>query len=331
MERQEGFATSHDGAKIYYLQEYKKGGVPLVFCDGVGCDQYIWKYLREYLRPHYRLIFWNYRGHGASPNPRSYDELTIENCVEDLRAVLDALKIQKAVFLGHSMGVQVILEFCHRNPDRVLGLVPVCGSYGHLLNTFFDTPVLKWIVPPLTLLFKRRNPLFDLFRKAVFPTRFSYWVGKAAHFGMSDQFLRFEDLMPYMRDLSEIDFGVFLSMMKNAGKHTAKSYLQEIQSPTLIIAGEEDTFTPLWLSVRMHERIPHSEFQLIPRGQHTGPLEHPDLVNLRVEKFLKERIEPLAPRKKKVSRKKVIESVVHAEEEEEEFEDPKDMAIRLVL
>lgn len=325
MERQEGFATSRDGAKIYYLRECKEEGTPLVFCDGVGCDQYIWKYAREHFRPHYRLIFWNYRGHGASPNPRSYEELTIENCVEDLKAVLDALNIQKAVLLGHSMGVQVILEFYHRYPDRVLGLVPICGSYGHLLNTFFDTPVLKWVVPPLASIFKRRHLLFDVFRKLVFPTRLSYWVGKAANFGMSDKLLRIEDLMPYMRDLSEIDFGVFLHMMQGAGKHTAKPYLQEIQAPTLIIAGEEDTFTPLWLSIRMHELIPNSEFQLLPKGQHTGPLEHPDLVNLRIEKFLKERIGPLLRVKKRVSRKKAVELV-----DEEEFEDPETMAVRLV-
>lgn len=294
--RQEGFATSHDGARIYFLREGERGGIPLIFCDGVGCNQYVWKYLREYFKPNYDLIFWNYRGHGSSPNPKSYEELTIENCAEDLKAVMDHLKLSKAVILGHSMGVQVLLEFYHRYPKKVLALVPMCGSYGNLLDTFFDTPILKVIVPPLAAIFRRRYTLFDFFRKVVFPTRLSYLVAKWGNFGMSDKLLRYEDLMPYMRELSEIDFGVFLNMMKNAGAHSAKSYLHEVEVPTLIFASEEDTFTPLWLSARMHELIPASEFQLLPKGQHTGPLEHADLVNLRLEKFLKERVAPRSRR-----------------------------------
>jgi len=320
--RQEGLVTSHDGAKIYYLREGKRGGIPLVFCDGVGCDQYIWKYLREYSKEDYDLIFWNYRGHGSSPNPRSYEDLTIENCAEDLKAILDHLKIDKAVLLGHSMGVQVLLEFYHRYPQRAWALIPICGSYGNLLDAFYDTPILKLIVPALAFTFRRKYTLFDLFRKTFFPTRITYWIGKYSNMGMSDKLLRYEDLMPYMRELAEIDFGVFLNMMQNAGRHSAKTYLHEIEVPTLIIASEEDTFTPLWLSARMHELIPGSEFQLLPKGQHTGPLEHADLVNLRIEKFLKEKVEPLVRKKKKRKGTKKRDTKVKKDSEEQADELP---------
>jgi pimeloyl-ACP methyl ester carboxylesterase len=42
--------------------------------------------------------------------------------------------------MGHSMGVQLALEFHRRHPERVQALVLVCGSPGHLLDIFHDTP-----------------------------------------------------------------------------------------------------------------------------------------------------------------------------------------------
>ena len=56
--------------------------------------------------------------------------------------------------------------------------------------------------------------------------------------------------------------------------------------PTLIIAGEKDTFTPMWLSEKMAEMLPNSELMVVPTGSHTGPIEMPQLCNLRVERWL---------------------------------------------
>ena len=54
------------------------------------------------------------------------------------------------------------------------------------------------------------------------------------------------------------------------------------------MAGELDTFTPLWLSEKMHRLIPDSELLVLRAGSHTGPIEHPDLVNFRLEAWLNE-------------------------------------------
>jgi pimeloyl-ACP methyl ester carboxylesterase len=44
----------------------------------------------------------------------------------------------------------------------------------------------------------------------------------------------------------------------------------------------------MWLSVKMHAAIPGSELLVLPGGTHVGPLEHPDLVALRLEKYLRD-------------------------------------------
>src|SRR5262245_31814406 len=70
MER-ERFISSFDGASLYTADS--GAGMPVVLCDGLGCDGYIWKYIRPQLAERYHVVRWNYRGHGLSPVPASLD------------------------------------------------------------------------------------------------------------------------------------------------------------------------------------------------------------------------------------------------------------------
>ncbi len=51
----------------------------------------------------------HYRGHGRTPAPRDPARITIENLADDVASVLDDALIERAVVIGHSMGVQVAL------------------------------------------------------------------------------------------------------------------------------------------------------------------------------------------------------------------------------
>ena len=79
---------------------------------------------------------------------------------DDLNRVMDAAGIEQAVLFGHSMGVQVALEFHRRYAHRVKGLVLICGSYGTPLDTFHDG---NWL--------KRALPLHPLHRWSASPSR----------------------------------------------------------------------------------------------------------------------------------------------------------------
>src|SRR2546428_815329 len=73
---------------------------------------------------------------------------------------------------------------------------------------------------------------------------------------------------------------------RHASEHPAFGHLPHVNVPTLIVAGTEDTFTPYWLSQEMHSRIPDAELLTVPGGTHVAPIEHPELITLRLEKFL---------------------------------------------
>ncbi|MBK7975953.1 MAG: alpha/beta hydrolase [Deltaproteobacteria bacterium] len=59
-----------------------------------------------------------------------------------------------------------------------------------------------------------------------------------------------------------------------------------VRVPTLIVAGEKDPFTPPAVAWEMHREIRGSEILVVPNGTHVAQVEHPDLVALRIEKFL---------------------------------------------
>src|SRR2546430_2429662 len=98
--------------------------------------------------------------------------------------------------------------------------------------------------------------------------------------------VRREHFAPYFAHLSAIDPRLFLGMLKHASEHSAFDHLPRVDVPTLIVAGTHDTFTPYWLSQEMYDRIPGAEMLTVPGGSHIAPLEQPELITLRLEKWL---------------------------------------------
>lgn len=276
---------SFDGTPIWYRQ-IGSGEPTLVLCDGVGCAGYVWKYFIPHFENRYRLIHWNYRGHGNSGTPENLQNLGVEECAEDLLVVLDHAGVtQPVVLLGHSMGVQVIFEFYHRHPERVRALVPVTGSYGKAIDHVHDTSLIKRLFPMIRYFAGHFNPILKSFWEKLVKSEFAYWY--ACSFEITEGLIKKEDFFPYLEDLSRMDPEIFFRTLAGASRHTAEAYLPEIKVPTLIVGGEADQFTPYWISKRMHAMIPNSELLTLPMGSHTGPLELPELTNLRIEKFLK--------------------------------------------
>jgi pimeloyl-ACP methyl ester carboxylesterase len=282
----DGQTTSADGTRIHHYT-LGDGAPALVLCDGLGCDGYIWKYLAADLAADFRVVRWHYRGHGSSAPPADRSRMRIADLCDDLVAVLDALGIPQAVLVGHSLGVQVILEFHRRHPGRVIALVPICGSYGRPVDTFRDSGLLRLTFPLIHGAF-HRFPQAAQRVWGILDSELAYQVGMQTE--VNGDLMRREDFRPYLRHLANMDVRLFTDLLKDAAEHDGLAHLAEIDVPTLIVAGERDAFTPYWLSTVMHARILGSELCTVPTGTHTAPIEMPELVNLRVRRFLEERV-----------------------------------------
>ena len=85
---------------------------------------------------------------------------------------------------------------------------------------------------------------------------------------------------------------MFLAMLRLAGEHSAEDLLGVIDVPAIVIAAERDTFTPAALAKHMAEAIPGGELFELRGASHAAPVEQPVAVELRVDKFLDERVLP---------------------------------------
>jgi pimeloyl-ACP methyl ester carboxylesterase len=276
-----------DGAELHVEVE-GRGRSTLVLCDGLACDGFAWKYLRPALAEHHRVVHWMYRGHGASPLPPPGVAPSIPQFADDLAAVLDAVRVRSAVLVGHSMGVQLALEFHRLHPARARALVLVSGSPGHPLDTFHDTTLLRRALPSL----RRGAERFP--RMAAALTRVGVRSGLAMEVAMSVEvnasLLRRADLQPYFEHVERMDPRFFLRSMQAAAEHGAEDHLSAVDVPTLVVAGDRDRFTPTWLSRRMALEIPSAELFLVRGGSHTALLERPEEVNRAVLDFLHRRV-----------------------------------------
>jgi len=279
-----------DGARIYF-QVHGEGEPGMVLCDGLGCDGFVWKYLLPDLAKRFRVLRWHYRGHGKSTVPEDRDKLGMLYTCEDLDQVMAHVGMERAVIFGHSMGVQVSLEFQRRYPQRCVGLSLLCGSYGNVLDTFHDDTVLKRAFPLLKRLIEAfPAPAARLTRMAL-STELAVKV--ALEMGeMDKQQIRKEDVRPYFDHLSKMDPVIFARSLDSLAEHSAWEHLPHIDVPVLIVGGEKDSFTPVWLSRRMADAIPHAELVMVPNGTHTLPLERPELISEKVNAFIDQRVLP---------------------------------------
>jgi len=106
---------------------YEQGeGIPVVFCHGFPELAFSWRHQMKGLSAAgFRCIAPDQRGYGLTDrpdDPKSYD---IKHLVDDMAGMLDALEIEKAVFVGHDWGGGVVWAMAHIHPDRCLGVVGV--------------------------------------------------------------------------------------------------------------------------------------------------------------------------------------------------------------
>jgi pimeloyl-ACP methyl ester carboxylesterase len=182
------------------------------------------------------------------------------------------------------MGVQVGLEVYRRRPGAIRALVLVCGTYGRPFETAFNWKGSGLLLPAAARAFSRIPAgAFWIGRSRGVHPRFFGWARRAGLVaGCID-----EDL--FSRLLSEFgdqDIRVYTTLLRELGEHDATDVLVDVSVPTLIVAGEADHFTPRRVAEKMARRIRGAEMTMVPGGTHFVPLEQPELVNLRTEKFL---------------------------------------------
>ncbi|MBP1684909.1 MAG: alpha/beta hydrolase fold protein [Deltaproteobacteria bacterium] len=98
-------------------------GAPLVLLHGFTGSAAQWAPQSAVFAEHFRTVAIDLLGHGGSDAPADPARYRLERCVADLAALLDALDVQRACWLGYSMGARVALAWALTYPERVDALV----------------------------------------------------------------------------------------------------------------------------------------------------------------------------------------------------------------
>ena len=230
---------------MYY--EIHGEGEPLIFIQGLGTEISSAGLFTAELAKKYRVIIFDNRGTGRTDKPDTH--YSIEMMAEDTIGLMDKLKIEKAHFMGGSMGACILQVIAAKYPGRVNSMILYLAT-PQFSNTLKDAmePFLK----PLKSEEEENNQMHLLFMQKYPPTPES------------------------------------LSRQLEANmKFDSKNLLGQIKAPTLIINATKDLFIPMKSTEELAEGIPHAKVVLVD-GDHLFPMTKLELLIKPVIVFLEE-------------------------------------------
>jgi pimeloyl-ACP methyl ester carboxylesterase len=289
---EEGRFVSFDGTEIAYQAVGQ--GRPILLCNGLGGSWEAWSHQIQYFRDRYRLLTWDYRGlYGSSP-PSDPSALGIVDHARDGLRLLEEEGADRAAIVGWSMGVQVGLEMFRAAPERVASLTILNGVAGRPWDYVFNLSLVGRLLPPV-LRGLRSGPrvIEAAVRQATRLPDPGEW---AKRIGLTANTLDEQVAAELVVRFRSLDMDIFIRLLERMGEHDGWDLLPLIDVPTLIIIGSRDLLTPRSAAERMARRIRGSEIMMLPGATHYAALEYPEMVNLRLEKFFRERgYEPMQP------------------------------------
>ncbi len=249
------YANTPEG-EIFYAVRGQAGPV-VVFVHGAGGSHLIWNAQLAALAGIARAYALDLPGHGRSGPP---GRRRIGDYAASVAAFLDALAVERAVVVGHSMGGATAQMMALEYPSRVAGLGLVgTGARLRVLPAFIEG-----------VLSDNANTCRQVSEVELAP-----------------------DAEPRLRQLNEqamrdCDPQVFQNDFKACDEFDIMQRLGQITAPTLVLCGDQDRMTPPKYSEYLAAHIPHAELEIIPGAGHMVMLEKPEEVSRALARFLQQ-------------------------------------------
>jgi pimeloyl-ACP methyl ester carboxylesterase len=243
---------------LYY--ESRGSGEPLLLIPGFASGAWNWFCQIEELSKDFRVITFDPRGIGKSnANEADLRNLSMQTFIEDVRAILDDLKIEKANVLGASFGGFVAQEFVFAFPERVNKLILACTTAGGANHVKPDIEILRSFAPDPSL------PISEKIRRFIRPA-------------FTEEFN--EQNAAEVERVCQMREHVAFSL-------DTESKLGAIKNETLIISGNKDKVVPMENSLNLAKNLPNANLKIIENGSHLFFIENADQFNRAIKNFLK--------------------------------------------
>lgn len=271
-----------DGTELAY--QVRGAGPVVVLANGLGGSFEAFRHIYAELGERFKILSWDYRGLFGSAAPRDLATLAVEYQCDDLELLMDAEGIQRAVFVGWSMGVQVLFEFFRRRRERMDGIVAINGTAGLPFRSALASRAVSTLIPLLLRAGRAQSDLVGRITRAVVG-----WEGAVPmmqRFGMVSRTLDMEAFREVAAGFASIDWAIYMDTLTRLGDHDASDVLADIDIPTLIITGDRDVLTPAFTAERIHRAVRGSRLVVIPGGTHYTPVEYPHVIREELGDFL---------------------------------------------
>ncbi len=250
------------GCKINVTIDGAESAPPLLISNSLGTNLHMWDEQAKAFSKNYRVIRYDQRGHGKSGAPKS--PYTIERLGQDALAILDHLKIEKAHFLGLSMGGTTGMWLACNAPERFKKIV--LANTGARIGTQ-DI----WNARITTVLDKGMKALVDATIERWFSKKFR--EAKPPVIGKVRQMLLTTPKHGYAGCSAAIRDADF------------RWSIGGVKLPTLVIAGSLDPATPPEGSEFIAQRIPRAKLVSL-EAAHLSNLEKSEQFTREVQSFL---------------------------------------------
>ena len=290
----QGFVDAN-GVMIYY-EEFGNGKPLMIVHGGPGATH---DYFLPYLLPlakNNRLIFIDERGSGKSEKLEDSSKYTVENMVEDVEAVREALGLGKMSLLGHSYGGVLAQAYALKYQENLTHLI--------LCSTFPSTSQMNEVFVKIK---EKMSPeLRERINKMEEEGLFDHGLPYEQHRYTNDYMIAAwgEGYFPYIYqkhpdpDYDPTSGGLawtlYREMWGSHGEYVIDGNLKSVEYvdqlhtikvPTLINCGDHDECDPS-LSKEMHEKIPGSKLVIFPQSGHMTFVDQPDMFIKTVDDFL---------------------------------------------
>jgi 3-oxoadipate enol-lactonase len=239
-------------------------GTPVVLVHAIGCDHAMWDEVLPALEQR-RVIAVDLRGHGASPVPAG--PYTLEGLAQDIAALLDRLGIDRADWVGLSLGGMVGQAFALGHPARLRRLVIANSTSG-----YGPEGRGMWLARAKAVEDGGMGAILDM--------------AMGRYFSDSFRRERPEVVERIARRFLATDPRGYAGCCRAIADLAYTGRLGAIAAPTLVIAGGADVATTPQMAAAIAEGIPHASLEVIAGVSHLGAVEAPQRFGTLVGRFL---------------------------------------------
>ncbi len=284
------FLNIDESTKIQYWTNFEpvegeKYQDVIVFNYGLVCNIRHFEYQIDFFHNKgYKILLHDYRGHYESETKEGIETITFENIISDLNTLINHLNIETTIHIGHSMGVNVTIEYAFKYPTEVKKMILISGTIFPPQDVMFDSNLVDISEPYIKEIKDKWENQFKLIWKNAYLNplaKFMVWRG-----GFNTKKTNLDFVQYYMKKLGQLSPDIFFQLLDEMREQRVIKDLEQIKTPALIIGGDKDKVIPNYLQQILHKGLANSELYIIKNGSHVPQVDFPEFINERIELFL---------------------------------------------